>query len=126
MSVAKKVLVGLFVFAFIGGGIAHFINAEFYYTLTKYIVPRGNEDFEGKLIMLSGIAEILAGLLFAIPQTRKIGATAILVLLVGFVPIHAAMCFSSIPHPAWYIVWPRLVIQFILIYWIAQFRMAKQ
>lgn len=125
MSTGKKILVGLFVFAFVGGGIAHFTNAEFYYALTNYIIPPGNMALEANLIYLSGALEILAGLLFAIPTTRYWGATLILLLLVAFVPIHVAMCFSSIPHPAWYLVWPRLLFQFVLIYWIAQFRMTK-
>jgi len=125
MSIGKKILFGVFVFAFVWGGIYHFIDTDFYLTLTKYIIPPGNLPLEKNLIYLSGVFEILAGVLFVIPATRKWGATLIMLLLIAFVPIHAAMCFSSIEGPAWYFVWPRLLLQFALIYWIAQFKMTK-
>ena len=128
MTTGKKVLFGLFALMFIGGGIAHFSNPDFYLKLIRYIIPAGHDDLEKQLVMLSGITEIVAGLLFVIPQTRKWGATFILLHLLAFLAVHVTMCFVRMPGEepnVQYIVWPRLIIQFMLIYWIATFKTDK-
>jgi uncharacterized membrane protein len=78
--------------------------------------------------LVSGVTEIIAGLLFALPRTRKLGATFIMLHLLAFVPIHVAMCFVTVEGAdpnIQYVAWPRLAFQYVLIYWIAQFRMEK-
>lgn len=124
MKSGQKVLIGVFAFLFIAGGVNHFIAPGFYLNLLDYILPPGNEALAGQLIMLSGATEILAGLLFILPQTRRWGALFILLHLLAFVPVHVAMCFVRIPGEEAnmaYFAWPRLIVQFMLIYWIALF-----
>lgn len=121
MSTGKKVLLAVFGLMFIGGGINHFINPEFYIQLMAYIMPIENTAHANQLILISGATEIVAGLLLLIPQTRRWGAVFILLHLIAFLPIHVAMCFTSMPTPPWYAVWARLIIQFMLIYWAATF-----
>jgi uncharacterized membrane protein len=121
MSIGKKVLIGVFALMFIGGGIAHFLNPEFYFQLMHYIIPPGDGELKEQLIYISGATEILAGLLFILPQTRRWGAIFIMLHLIAFLPIHVTMCFKTKPTPPWYAVWARLLIQFALIYWAAIF-----
>lgn len=124
MKSGQKVLLGVFVFLFIAGGVNHFIAPGFYLKLLDYILPAGNEELAKQLVMVSGVTEILAGLLFILPQTRRWGALFILLHLLAFVPVHVAMCFVRVsgedPNVA-YFAWPRLIVQFMLIYWIALF-----
>lgn len=124
MSIGKKVLIGVFAIMFIGGGIAHFLNPEFYFQLMHYIIPAGHGELKEQLIYISGATEILAGLLFILPQTRNWGAIFIMLHLIVFLPVHVAMCFIRMPLEdpnLVYSVWPRLIIQFMLIYWAATF-----
>ena len=124
MKSSQKVLIGVFAFLFIAGGVNHFIAPGFYLNLLDYILPSGNEALAKQLIMVSGATEILAGLLFILPQTRRWGALFILLHLLAFVPVHVAMCFVRIPGEEAnmaYFAWPRLIVQFMLIYWIALF-----
>ncbi|UPT68784.1 MAG: hypothetical protein M0D57_09250 [Sphingobacteriales bacterium JAD_PAG50586_3] len=128
MTIGKKVLFVLFVFMFIAGGVNHFVNPEFYFQLMHYIIPPGNGELNELLIYISGATEILAGLLFIIPQTRRLGALFILLHLIAFLPIHVAMCFVELPNQnpnMVYVAWVRLIVQFMLIYWIATFKTNK-
>jgi len=128
MTTGRKVLFVVFAFMFIGGGINHFVNPEFYFQLMHYIIPSGHGELNELLIYISGATEILAGLLFVIPQTRKWGAIFILLHLIAFLPIHVAMCFVQLPtqNPNLvYGAWVRLIVQFMLIYWIATFKTNK-
>ena len=73
--------------------------------------------------ILSGICEIIAGVLMIIPVTRKISAYLIIALLIVFIPAHIYLiqqrgCVSKyLCVPGW-IAWIRLFpFQFILMWW---------
>ena len=71
---------------------------------------------------LSGIAEMIAALLFAFPRTRWLGAWAIVWTLLGVFPANVMMAIEGPPEnfpfntEPW-MLWVRLPVQFLLMYW---------
>jgi uncharacterized membrane protein len=69
------------------------------------------------IIYISGLAEVLLGLMLFVPKYIRLGAGGILLLMILFLPIHVWDVFSSHPaigsHEAALV---RLPIQFIFIF----------
>jgi len=92
-----------------GVGVMHFVAPKFF----EDIVPKwaGNAKFH---VVWSGMAELLAGVLLAVPSTRRVGAWLALVLLVLVYPANIQMAIDAgKPKDAEsLIVWLRLPLQF--------------
>ncbi|MDC0955531.1 hypothetical protein OAR54_00230, partial [bacterium] len=73
---------------FIYAGVAHFTNPQFYIKITPSFIP-----FKQFLVDLSGVLEILGGLLILFNQTRKTGVYLLVGLLVLFFVVHFDMLF---------------------------------
>jgi uncharacterized membrane protein len=86
------------------------------------IVPRalGNAEL---YVFCSGIAEILAGVLLLIPATRRFGAKFTAVLLIAVFPANVQMALDgAVPDRGFLagsdlMLWLRLPVQPLLIYW---------
>ena len=93
-------------------GIQHFVNPDFFLPFVPEFL-----SLKTTIVYVSGIAEILVGLLLLIKKYAKIGAIGILVLLFLFLPIHIWDVFAEAPvigsRKAALI---RLPIQFLLIF----------
>jgi len=104
-----KIVIALFM---IYAGIQHFVKPEFFLPFVPEFLP-----LKTTIVYVSGIAEILVGLLLLIKKYAKIGAFGILVLLFLFLPIHIWDVFAEAPvigsRKAALI---RLPIQFLLIF----------
>ena len=103
---------------YIGAGINHFWHPKSYVELIPPYFPD-----RVLLNYVSGILEMIAGLLMIIPPTRKIAAYLIIGLLIAFIPTHIYWiqmhgCVSIyLCTPAW-LAWLRFFpFQFILIWW---------
>lgn len=74
----------------LGAGATHFVFPRFY----EAIVPRwaGSPRFH---VVWSGLAELLAGTLLAVPRTRRVGAWLALVLLVAVYPANVQMAIDA-------------------------------
>ncbi len=96
------------------GGVGHFVQPSFYLGFFPEGVPAE------LLIALSGVVEVAIGLATLVPKTRLLGARAILVAMLVFLPLHVVDVFRDHPaigsHTAALI---RLPIQFVLIAWAA-------
>lgn len=110
-------LIVLVVF-YAGAGINHFWHPLSYQVIIPPYLP-----FHVFLVKVSGLIEIILGLLFLFQAYRKIAAIFIIALLVIFIPVHVYMINMggcSTPHiciPQW-LAWFRLFpLQFILIWW---------
>jgi uncharacterized membrane protein len=112
---------------FIFGGVMHFVNPEFYLPMMPPYIPA--HEF---MVMLSGVTEIVAGIMLAIPKTTKAGAWFIIAHLVIFFSVHiymiqeAATEFSDVPLAA---LWIRIPVQFLFIawaFWFTRDTIAKQ
>ena len=70
------------------------------------------------LIYLSGVAEILLGIGVLFTQTRNLALWGIISMLLLFLLVHINMFFiaNSLGISAW-ILWLRIPLQFLLIYW---------
>ena len=113
-------------------GAYHFINPKVYLKIMPAWFPA-----KEWLNWLSGLAEIVlaVGLLF--PQTRTLAAYGLVALLVSFFAVHVGHLFeppviklsrtSAVDFtrkPTYYGLFVRLALQFFLIYWAWQLRLA--
>ena len=103
---------------YVAAGINHFVHPQSYYPIIPGYLP-----FHPSINILSGIAELVLGILLLVPATRKAAAYGIIVLLVLFIPAHIYMIqkgghmSETINWPVW-AVWVRLFpLQFVLIWW---------
>lgn len=114
----KKISLVLICVLYIGAGINHFWHPQGYYEIIPVYLP-----FHRLINTVSGIAEIVLGILLFFPTTRKFAAYGIMLLLILFIPAHVYMitkggCMGvKICVPLW-VAWVRLFpLQFILIWW---------
>jgi len=102
---------------FIYAGVAHFTNPQFYIKITPSFIP-----FKQFLVDLSGVLEILGGLLILFNQTRKTGVYLLVGLLFLFFVVHFDMLFTFQVIENMLLnkllLLMRIIIQFILIYWV--------
>ena len=94
-------------------GILHFTNTGFYRPFMPKFLPAHD-----LLIYLSGVAEILLGIGVLFPQTRSLALWGIIAMLLVFLIVHINMLFpyNGLGISPW-ILWLRIPIQFLLIYW---------
>ena len=113
----KYINIYLISILFIYAGIAHFTNPQFYIKITPSFIP-----FKQFLVDLSGVLEILGGLLLLLNQTRKIGVYLLVGLLVLFFVVHFDMLFTYQLSENIFLnlvlLSFRIIIQFILIVWV--------
>ncbi len=102
----------------VAAGILHFVIPATY----ERIVPRVLGHARA-LVLVSGWVEILAGLLLAVPRTRRLGAWLTVALLVVVFPANVQMALdsgvpgSSGPFVPAMAAWLRLPLQTPLVVW---------
>jgi len=99
-------------------GVNHFANPDFYKKIMPPWLP-----WHYSLIYISGVAEIVLGLLLLPVQTRKLAAWGIIVLLVAILPANVQMMlnYQQQKNPYLWIAVVRLPLQLLLIGWAYQF-----
>lgn len=99
---------------YILAGINHFLNPRFYTAIMPKFFPA-----KSALNQLSGIAEIVLGIMLFFPATRLISSYLIIAMLVSFFAVHIPHLFSPPKFAAnkYWILILRIPIQFLLIYW---------
>ena len=116
-QVLLVVMAAFYVFA----GVMHFVNPEFYLQMMPPYLP-----WHLGLIWVSGVAEILLGVLVLIPATRTLAAWGIVALLVAVFPANLHLALHGIvlqglpawmPEPTTTANWVRLPLQALLIWW---------
>ncbi len=99
---------------YILAGINHFVNARFYIRIIPPYIPRPE-----LMNVLSGVAEILLGILLLIPAFSSIAAWGIIALLIAVFPAniyHYTSAKAGKGIPRW-ILLVRLPMQGLLVYW---------
>lgn len=105
----------------VAAGLAHFVIPRFYVR----IVPRlllGLPPSPELLVQVSGLAEVAAGVLVALPRTRRFGAWCAMGIFVAVWPAnvqHAADNFPPADAEGW-LTLARLPVQVPLILWAAK------
>jgi uncharacterized membrane protein len=110
----KKILKYLLGIFFILVGIDHFRNEAFYLNIMPDYLP-----WHLELVYLSGVFEIVAGILLLIPRMSTYGAVLIIAILIGVYPANIHMFINSDRYPdiPKVVLFIRLLLQFVLVYW---------
>lgn len=98
---------------FVCVGIDHFVHKAFYLTIMPPYVPLHLE-----CVYVSGVCEIVLGLMLAIPQTCRLAGWGLILLLITVFPanIHVYMHQELVPlSPTAHLL--RLPLQGVLIVW---------
>jgi len=106
-----KILLAVF---FIGAGINHFRDPEFYLRIMPPYLP-----WPMFLQYLVGFIEFVLGILLLIPRYTRLAAWGLIVLLIAVYPanIHMAVNRHLYPDVKIWFHWIRLPFQFVLIAW---------
>ncbi|MEO2018280.1 MAG: DoxX family protein [Fuerstiella sp.] len=113
MTAAKKLSKCVLAIFMIGAGTMHFVRPDFYEKIMPTYLP-----FHYELVLLSGICEVLLGILLVVPQYSRPAAAGIVVLLIAVFPanIHVYQHQELIPGSAAFHLL-RLPLQAVLILW---------
>ena len=101
-------------FLYIAAGILHFLRPKVYLKIMPRFLP-----FPLQLVFISGVVEIVCGMLLLFPVTRAAGAWLTILLLVAVLPanIQMAINFYQKSNPYFWLTILRLPLQFMLIWW---------
>lgn len=104
----------LLVVFFVAGGINHFRVPDFYINIMPLYMPIHRE-----LVFLSGLTEIIAGVMIAIPALTRWGAWFILAHLAIFMTVHVDMIVHADRYPDIPLIglWIRIPIQGLFALW---------
>lgn len=108
----------LLAFFFVGAGLNHFWHPAFYVQIMPAYLP-----WPWGLVLLSGLCEIVLGVLVLIPKYTRLAAWGLILLLLAVYPanIHMAINHHLFPDvPLWF-HWIRLPLQFVFIAWAGWF-----
>ena len=99
---------------FIGAGLNHFVNTDFYLDIMPPYLP-----WHLPLVIASGVAEIAFGALLLLRRWSKIAAWGLFLLLIAVFPanVHMALNAGSYPQFSPILLWLRLPLQGLLIAW---------
>lgn len=112
MRVIKQILKWIFGVAFILAGVLHFIYVDFYLKIMPPFLPAPMF-----LIRLSGVFEIVLGVLFLIPKFTRLAAFGLIALLFAVFPANTYMATNAnlFPEFSQTALYARLPLQFVLI-----------
>lgn len=114
MFYSKFILAFFLVFA----GSMHFLRPLVFIKIIPSYIP-----FHIQMVYISGIVEILCGLLLLFPQTQTIGAWLSIILFVAVFPANIEMAkdFYLMHNKYFWLTVLRLPLQLVLIWWAYQF-----
>jgi uncharacterized membrane protein len=113
-KIAFLVLASIF---YIGAGILHFTNTQFYLKIMPPYIP-----YHLAMVYISGAAEIAGGLGLLVPFVRREAAWGLVALLIAVFPANLYMAtnhiqVASTPTPP-VLAWGRLPLQVLFIIWV--------
>ena len=110
LKIASKFILAVFM---IGAGVMHFARPDFYLKIMPPYLPAHYE-----LVILSGVCEVVLGILLLVPKVSKLTAWGIIALLVAVFPanIHIFQNPEVLPAPP-ILHLLRLPLQGLLILW---------
>ncbi len=93
-------------------GVMHFVRPEFF----DAIVPPWLPPSQRFWTLISGVAELVVGVMLFVPRWRRSGAIALFVLLVAVYPANLYMTWDWRNRPSGerVVSWVRLPLQFVL------------
>lgn len=114
MKFVKLILKYVFGMAFILAGINHFLSPQFYLQMMPPVLPA-----HLFLVYLSGVFEILFGVLLLIPKFSRLAAWLLIALLIAVFPANIYMALNPQMFPGFspIALYIRLPLQLVLIAW---------
>ncbi len=114
ISLKQKVSLYSMSVLYIAAGVYHFVAPQFYVAIMPPYIP-----FHNAFIYISGIAEIVLGILLLFNNTRKAAAYGIVMLLLIVFPANVQMLINYMQqhNPNIWIAVVRLHLQAPLIWW---------
>ena len=114
MSRMKTVSKSLLAIFMIGAGTMHFVNPDFYMKIMPQYLPLHRE-----LVYLSGLCEIVLGLLLFVPRFSRLAAWGTIALLIAVFPanIYVYQNQDVLPAPPMFHLL-RLPLQGVFILWV--------
>ena len=116
MNIINKISIYIMAYFYINVGVKHFTDPNWF----LHIIPPYLGSIGLELVYISGIFEILLGLLLLFSKYRKIAGYGINLLLIAVYPANIYLAFNEEPQKligisSFAASWIRLPIQFILI-----------
>lgn len=114
MSNLKLVMKYLLAAFFVGAGINHFVNPDFYLRIMPPYLP-----WPELLQYLAGACEVILGVMLLVPRWTRLAAWGLIGLLIAVYPanIHMAINHHLYPEVPMAFHWFRLPLQFVFIAW---------
>jgi uncharacterized membrane protein len=108
---ALRILLGLF---FVAAGANHFVRTGFYLRMMPPYVP-----LHLAMVQISGVAEILLGVLVLFPRLSPIAGWGLIALLIAVFPANVQMALhpETFPEFSARALWLRLPLQGVMIAW---------
>jgi uncharacterized membrane protein len=112
ITIIRYLVLILLAVAFVGVGITHFTNEEFFVAIVPPYLP-----WHRALVYISGFFEILGGLGILVPKLRRFAGWGLIALMIAVYPanIHMAMNPDQFPDMSPTALYVRLPIQFVMI-----------
>ena len=97
----------------IGAGVMHFANPEFFMRIMPPYLP-----LHAELVIVSGVCEILLGILLLVPQASRLAAWGVVALLIAVFPANIYLYQNQNLTPSSpFIHFLRLPLQGVFILW---------
>ena len=114
MQKLKLILKFLFATFFVGAGLNHLLNPLFYLHIMPPYLP-----LPLLLVYLSGLIEIILGVLLLIPRLTRTAAWGLVALLIAVSPANFHMAVNHEFYPEYHVaaLWARLPLQLVLLGW---------
>lgn len=104
---------------FITVGVLHFTSTETFTRIVPSFIP-----FPDWAVYITGVMEVAGGLLLYFPKTRRFASYFLIFLLIIVFPANINMAvnhidFGKVPT---FVLWARLPLQALLVYWVYRLR----
>jgi len=117
MSWTKRILLWLMSMFYAGAGVMHFVHPEYYMPMMPPWLPA-----HAFLVWLSGVAELVFGILVVDHKVRRWAAWGLILTLIAIFPANLHIALNDIPvfgaaEGAGVMNWVRLPFQAVFIAW---------
>jgi uncharacterized membrane protein len=117
VSRGKRIALWLMAAFYVVAGVMHFVRPDVYMPMMPPYLP-----WHGELVFLSGVAEVVLGVLVLVPATRRLAAWGIILLLAAVFPANVHIAVNDVPlfgasEGAGAMSWVRLPLQLVLAWW---------
>jgi uncharacterized membrane protein len=114
MYIFKLVMKWLFASIFLTAGTLHWLRPEFFVKVMPPYLP-----WHLQLVYISGVFEIVLGVMLLIPKCQVLAAWGLIAYLIAVFPANINMALNASDYPQFpaALIWLRLPLQGVLIVW---------